>query len=238
MRDGKILNNTSLSNINSIKQFTDKSYGFSEFANFKLQKRIECDTNRFLRTNNSPLINIWSQQRFATFLEFVEKKTPTKLALKDLNNLNVIILNFISSYKGYRHLRGLPVNGQRTWSNAWSSYRSNHILRNFKLEVAKKYYGNISYADMKIAFLAEQTNILWKQQWYSIWKKISKTRLAKTTQQQNKKTNKPDLMLMAKGQVFLPSIKKELTKKQKTKLDQSLFACGYRIGFTKLLLKA
>jgi hypothetical protein len=63
------------------------------------------------------------------------------------------------------------------------------------------------------------------------------TRNIKSSQKNIKKSSKPDLLLMAKGNVFLPSLKKELTKKQKTNFDKSIFACGYKVGFTKILLK-
>jgi hypothetical protein len=33
---------------------------------------------------------------------------------------------------------GKPCNGQRTWSNAWNSYKTNKILRNFISETRRK----------------------------------------------------------------------------------------------------
>lgn len=212
----------------SLKNNLKKNYGFSNFLIQKLSKRLEFSKN-----------NIFEDKKEFFFLltSLLLKKIPENFFLKNTTKLNILILNFINSYKGYRHLKGLPVNGQRTWSNAWSTYRNNHVLRSFKIELAKKFYGNISYADIKVAFLAEQTNLLWKQQWYKLWKQTAVTRNLKSSQKTNKKSSKPDLILMAKGNVFLPSLKKELTKKQKTNFDKSIFACGYRIGFTKILLK-
>jgi ribosomal protein S13 len=35
-----------------------------------------------------------------------------------LNRLNIIRLYLIKSYRGYCHMLGKPVKGQRTWSNA------------------------------------------------------------------------------------------------------------------------
>merc|ERR1712023_4382 len=49
----------------------------------------------------------------------------------DLKKLKIIRLYLIKSYKGKCHALGKPVNGQRTWSNAWSSYKNNLILRKF-----------------------------------------------------------------------------------------------------------
>lgn len=49
----------------------------------------------------------------------------------DLKRLNIIRLYLIKSYKGRCHAIGKPVRGQRTWSNAWSTYNNNYILRRF-----------------------------------------------------------------------------------------------------------
>ncbi len=56
----------------------------------------------------------------------------------DLKRLNILRLYLIQSYKGKCHALGKPVNGQRTWSNAWSSYKNNKDLRNFLSEVKKQ----------------------------------------------------------------------------------------------------
>lgn len=221
----------------SLKTFVFSNYGFSTVALYGIEQRFEMNKKTIFINNSDDLwINIF-KKRFSSLLLLFTKFIPEHLALKTIFKINVVILHLLKTYKGYRHLQGLPANGQRTWSNSWSSFRSNNTLRNFKLEMAKKFYGNISFTDIKIAFLAEQTNLLWKQQWYQIWKKTGTSRDSKLGKRKSKKIIKPDLMLMSKGQVFLPLMKKDLTKKQKTKFDQSAFACGYRTGFTKILLK-
>lgn len=48
-----------------------------------------------------------------------------------LKRMNIIRLYLIKSYKGRCHALGKPVKGQRTWSNAWSSFKSNLSLRFF-----------------------------------------------------------------------------------------------------------
>lgn len=235
MRDGKILNNAPLTQTTDVKKLVKISYGMNSCTKRKLEQRLEF--LQFLTRNTTGSIN-GSLNIFylSSLMGYFESLIPEKLNLKALAKSQVITSYLISSYKGYRHLRGLPVNGQRTWTNGWSSYRTNYTLRNFKLESARKFYGNISYADIKTAFLAEQTNLIWKQQWYQIWKKIATNRSVKASTK-NKKSNKPDVLLMSKGHIFLPLIKKDMTKKQKTRYDQSIFACGYRVGFSKNLLK-
>lgn len=51
--------------------------------------------------------------------------------IHELHKLSVIRLYLIKSYRGRCHALGKPVRGQRTWSNAWSSYNNNKVLRGF-----------------------------------------------------------------------------------------------------------
>lgn len=57
---------------------------------------------------------------------------------KDLIRLRILRLYLIRSYKGKCHALGKPVHGQRTWSNAWGSYKNNTVLRDFISEVKKQ----------------------------------------------------------------------------------------------------
>lgn len=57
--------------------------------------------------------------------------------LNDLYRLNIIRLYLIKSFRGKAHALGKPVNGQRTWSNAWNSYNTNNTLRSFISETRK-----------------------------------------------------------------------------------------------------
>ena len=56
----------------------------------------------------------------------------------DLQRFNIIRLYLIRSYKGKCHALGKPTRGQRTWSNAWTSFRYNNHLRKFIGESKKK----------------------------------------------------------------------------------------------------
>lgn len=58
--------------------------------------------------------------------------------VNDIKNLNIIRLYLIKSYRGRCHAIGKPVRGQRTWSNAWNSFNTNKILRNFIGETRKQ----------------------------------------------------------------------------------------------------
>lgn len=54
-----------------------------------------------------------------------------------LHRINIVRLYLIKSYRGYCHVLGKPVRGQRTWSNSWNSYNLNKSLRNFIAETRR-----------------------------------------------------------------------------------------------------
>lgn len=61
---------------------------------------------------------------------------------EDLKKFNILRLYLIKSHRGRCHALGKPVRGQRTWSNAWNSYKVNKILRSFVNETRKKILQN------------------------------------------------------------------------------------------------
>ncbi len=152
--------------------------------------------------------------------------------------VSILFLDLISSYRGWRHGRGLPVRGQRTWSNAWSSYRSNLILREIKLKIAKKFYGNMPENEINMAYLAEDINSLWKVQWEHEWK-TAKKRL-KILERGNKRTPvKIDLVSMAQGNIITDDLtqKKLKANKKKRIIQKNVFTLGFDPGFTKFVLQ-
>jgi hypothetical protein len=118
---------------------------------------------------------------------------------------------------------GLPVRGQRTWSNAWSTYKSNLFLRQFKIKSLKRIYDNISLNEINIAYSAEQINNLWKLQWEDEWTTARQARIKQTKKSKN--FYKVDLKLIASASVS--------TKNKKSKN----YLVGFDTGFTKFVLK-
>ena len=149
---------------------------------------------------------------------------PLNKELKKKMIFNIFMLDLINSYKGLRHAFGLPVRGQRTWTNAWSCYRSNLTLRQFKIKLSKRLYTSITISELNLAYLAEQINNLWKLQWDVEWKKAKRQR-----QIQNRNSHnlfKVDLKAIASANVS-----------SKKKKKQSGYVIGFDPGFTKYVLK-
>jgi len=159
---------------------------------------------------------------------------PQKIHVKSKALANIFMLDILQTYKGWRHAKGLPVRGQRTWTNAWSSFRSNLTLRKFKIKIAQKIFTQLSVSDVSTAYLAEQINMLWKVQWESEWKAAKKNRLRLTRQGG---AVKADLVGMAKGHVVSPQKLKKMNKKQKQALKKNSFSLGFDPGFTKKIIE-
>jgi len=165
---------------------------------------MEYDTHTNIK--DLPTLN-WS-----VFLRFITQIVPNKSNVKRRLLLNIFMLDLITSYRGWRHYKGLPVRGQRTWTNHSSSYTSNVVLRNYKIKLAKKFYGNLPLYEINIALAAEQINLLWKLQWYAEWLSAKKSRI---NFKGNTNTIKIDLFGMANNQIMNPMKFKKMTKKQK-----------------------
>jgi hypothetical protein len=189
MKNNNIVNGINLVPSQFIEKNFKNSFGFNWYFFKILEKRLEF----FIKFNiiNYPL------SHWLAFIKHIMLFIPINKTFKKRRLVNIYFLDLISSYRGWRHSRGLPVRGQRTWTNAWSSYKSNLILREYRIEVSKRVYGSIQISHLSIAYLAEQINLLWKFQWERAWKSAKKKRLI---QAQNENiVQKIDLLSMSKG---------------------------------------
>ena len=59
-----------------------------------------------------------TEEEFKKIIEIIEKNYKVEGYLRETINENIKRLREIGSYRGIRHIRGLPVHGQRTKSNA------------------------------------------------------------------------------------------------------------------------
>lgn len=201
------------------------TYGLNKKSKIFLEERMEMDL--------STIVKKLEKHEWEFYLESIYSLVPYKCNVLKKMTFNVYALDMISCYRGWRHHRGLPVRGQRTWSNAWSVYKSNWVMRNFKLLAAKKDYGNIPVKDVKVASLAEYVNLTWKNQWEHEWFAARNSRLKFKG---NKNTIKIDMYAMSNYQIMHPLKLKNLSKKQKQSFKKNYFSLGFDPGFTKPLL--
>lgn len=189
--------------------------GFSKRLLQIVESRVESRLQKKMKDlKTSQLLTVYK-----TLLSVV----PDNKDLKKKMVFNIFMLDLINSYRGLRHSFGLPVRGQRTWTNAWSVYKSNLILRQFKIKISKRLYSSITISELNIAYLAEQINNLWRLQWDSEWKQ------AKRQRQIQAKKSKDFYKIDLKGTTSNISI-----KGKKKKIN---YVIGFDPGFTKYVFK-
>ena len=105
-------------------------------------------------------IRALSEEGQQAFLRNVHRTIPRAGSVRDKKTVAILFLDLVQTYKGWRHLRGLPANGQRTWSNAWSCYKSNTSLRDHKARLAKAFYGRSHSSDLRVSLMAEHINAM------------------------------------------------------------------------------
>lgn len=213
----------------SFDTFIKSTFGFGPQILNSLEERFEVFSDK-------PLTN-QEEYKWESLEDFFGFFLPPMASYKSRLEVNILYLDLIYTYRGWRHSKGFPVRGQRTWSNAWSSYRSNLFLRNIKLKIAKKYYGNLPENEINMAYLAEDINSLWKLQWEHEWK-AAKKRLKASEKNNKKNPVKIDLASMAQGNVIIDDIIKKKLKANKKKrvVQKNVFTLGFDPGFTKFVL--
>ena len=70
------------------------------------------------RVDENIRVNKLSDEQVKAIRTIIQNSYKVEGALKAEINMNIKRLMDISSYRGYRHRRGLPLNGQRTKTNA------------------------------------------------------------------------------------------------------------------------
>ena len=190
----------------------------------KFYKRLEIWKNIDFWFTDTDYIDIYNEELY-------------KLYKFDLNyklryQFSIFILNLHGTYRGWRHLVGLPVRGQRTWTNSNSVYKANVYLREYRLLVAKVYYQGLVDKSLMVLILAESFNYLWYTQWSKQWREMFTRREKFVKNVKKGKIARYDFVLLAKGVVF--GFKKALlTKKQKADQKHNIFTAGFLPGFTR-----
>jgi ribosomal protein S13 len=122
--------------INSLETNTP---GLSQLFKVKLKERFEL--SNFYKSSEQQLMDYENQtKRFIIQpLNIILSQISTvNSQLPELHRLIIIRMYLIRSYRGRCHAIGKPVKGQRTWSNAWTSYKINKVLRTFIHETSLK----------------------------------------------------------------------------------------------------
>jgi hypothetical protein len=112
----------------------DKLYGLSYKFRKLLIKRLELSTFLIYYSNLFFLNEYFFYAKISlkkTINIILSQVSNVNLSVYEVKKLNVIRKYLIKSYQGYCHALGKPVQGQRTWSNSWNTFKCNTLLRSF-----------------------------------------------------------------------------------------------------------
>jgi len=135
----------------SVKNLVDLMPGFNKKFYFLIRDRFELTVRFGLRYVLIPDYELSHNKTISIpFNLILSRVNSVNNNHSELVRLNIIRLYLIKSYRGRSHAIGKPVRGQRTWSNAWSSFYTNKILRTFISETRnqlkkKKVINKINY---------------------------------------------------------------------------------------------
>jgi len=90
-----------------------------------------------------------SEEEFKKILEIIETNYKVEGYLREAVNENIKRLREIGSYRGIRHVRGLPVDGQRTKSNARTKRGKRKTVGALKKEMWAKLEQNKTTEEVK-----------------------------------------------------------------------------------------
>jgi small subunit ribosomal protein S13 len=85
-------------------------YGIGRSSASRILARAGVDPNRHVKE--------WTEDEIARVRETIDREHKVEGDLRRENSVNIKRLMDISSYRGIRHRKGLPVRGQRTHTNA------------------------------------------------------------------------------------------------------------------------
>ena len=170
------------------------------------------------------------------FFEQLCDFVPAPYSYRFLYAYNITRHEYENSYRTYRHLFNLPVNGQRTWGGGKSSKILKSQLYNYKLKKLEKFFKINS-----TLFAAEVVNLLWLQQWPHEWE-VSRRYQSQLPWyvQRKKKWLAVDVMAMRRVESFFKHpyrFKKKKHHRKKKKLNKHVITTGFSFGFSQHLHK-
>ncbi len=157
-------NNNSLSYESNLKFFLSKNFfGSKYFFISKIESRIEISRFKSFK--------FYKIDKWLVFSKFINSIVPLNTSIKNKFLINLTFLFLTRTYRGWRHSFSLPCRGQRTWSNAWSVFKTKNLFKDYIFDLFKLGINNAHPDELKNGFYLEQLNCLWKWQWRKEWLK-------------------------------------------------------------------
>lgn len=101
-----MLNGTIIDGNETILNLIERLYGLKTCFKKYLEKRLESDLDTVIKSFNEDELDV--------FLIAAYDVMPYETSFRLKRRLNILYLDALGCYRGWRHFKGLPVRGQRT----------------------------------------------------------------------------------------------------------------------------
>lgn len=112
----------------NFNEFFNSKKGLAYSSKIAFFKRFEFNKYTFKNNNKFILLQLDQKKIINMYLSQIISINNN---IFELIKYNLIKLYLIKSYRGRAQALGKPSRGQRTWSNAWNSYKCNKVIRFF-----------------------------------------------------------------------------------------------------------
>ena len=136
------------------RRLDNQIYGFGLSNKIKLLKRFELTS---LYYNPKGTFKETDKETRKSINRVFSQMTSINYQLNELNKFNIVRLFLIKTFRGKAQAFGKPSRGQRTWSNAWTSYLYNKELRVFIAQVQAKLNKNKKEEKINYKLLKKKT---------------------------------------------------------------------------------
>jgi len=120
----------------TLKDFFQDKKGLGTQSKFIFLKRFELQ-HFFLLKNKNKLLTAFTLTKRKSFNVYLSKIISINNSIVEIQKYNLIRLFLIKTFRGRCHALGKPSRGQRTWSNAQTSFKCNKVIRTFIQDVRK-----------------------------------------------------------------------------------------------------
>lgn len=119
--------------------------GLGFYSKFFFIKRFEFGFFKYKKNKNLSQLSL-DQKRVLNM--YIAKIGNVNYDISTLLRYNLIRLYLIKTFRGRAQSLGKPSRGQRTWSNAWTAYKTASPLKNFINEM-KKIHNKVKVVESK-----------------------------------------------------------------------------------------
>lgn len=131
---GLFFGNNIIESNNTYYYFIKESKGLNFYFNKILLKRFELRDEKLIL--NTKIGDFFSVKK-KIINKILAMIISVNFSINELVKIILIRFYLIKTYKGKAQALGKPSRGQRTWSNAWTSYKHNKIIRQFVIDFHK-----------------------------------------------------------------------------------------------------